>query len=79
MFPGFQQRLQSDLTATRPADSQFAVHQAEDPVLDAWKGMRLWSNSPEFGASCITKRDYEENGHDYLQTHYAANPLPLAE
>jgi actin-related protein 5 len=68
LLPGLITRLTSTLQPVLAYQSAFNVcasargSEADDPRLNAWKGMSEWSRTEEFGRALITKRDYEEFG-----------------
>lgn len=67
LFHGFQQRLTSNLRTVLPVESAMVVRQADNPVLDAWKGATQWSREPDFRDSSVTREEYLEKGADYLK------------
>lgn len=67
LFRGFQQRLTSNLRAVLPIESAMTVRQADNPVLDAWRGAAQWSREPGFRDSSVTKEEYLEKGAEYLK------------
>ncbi|ORX85405.1 actin-like ATPase domain-containing protein [Anaeromyces robustus] len=68
-FPNMKQRIVNEIKSILPFKTIFNVKQANDPVLDAWRGAAKWSNisnQEHFKKSCITRQMYDEYGHDYL-------------
>ncbi|XP_063241280.1 actin-related protein 6 [Bacillus rossius redtenbacheri] len=59
LFPGFQQRVESEVRSLAP--EHFAVHVTvpPDPVTYAWHGGVLLSRDPEFKSKLVTKEEYE--------------------
>ncbi|XP_013793211.1 actin-related protein 5-like [Limulus polyphemus] len=58
----------------RPFQSTFKVSVAADPVLDAWRGARIWSlTGDNLKSFSTTKAEYLEKGGDYLKEHPASN------
>jgi actin-related protein 5 len=72
-YPGFADRVFTDLRAIRPVNEEIVVTLSKDRVLDAWKGAAKLASSKNFGSCIITKKLYEEQGHDYLKEHCASN------
>lgn len=70
---GFKSRIVNEFTSFLPTQSPLNVRVAEDPVLDAWRGMAKWSNSDECSKSYITKLEYQEMGPDYIKEHNLGN------
>lgn len=66
-------RINNELTSVLPVGTSLKVRCAQDPVLDAWRGMRLWANSPESQAGYVTRQEYEEMGAEYIKEHGLGN------
>ena len=43
-YPNFVERVETDLRCLRPFKSTFKVWQAEDPMLDGWRGGASWAS-----------------------------------
>ncbi|OUM52812.1 hypothetical protein BVG19_g2039 [[Candida] boidinii] len=67
LFKSFDERLHNEFNSFLPVGTKFRVRRAEDPLLDAWKGMAKWSVSDEAVKSYITRKEYEEMGPDYIK------------
>ncbi|XP_072223366.1 actin-related protein 5 [Leuresthes tenuis] len=84
-YPGMKERVERELLAMRPFQSQFKVTLASRPALDAWFGARDWALGHLPGAEAegwISKQDYEEKGGEYLSEHRASNafvPMKIAK
>lgn len=69
LFPNFKQRLENDIRSFLPTDVSFNVRVANDPILDAWKGMSKWGFN-EYNNNNLkgfwTKQQYEEMGIEYM-------------
>ena len=80
-FPGFKERLERELLAMRPFQSQFSVYNAENPVTDAWYGARKWARDPALMETYgLTRKDFEEKGGEYFKEHIVTNtyfPTPF--
>ncbi|XP_053174758.1 actin-related protein 6 [Scomber japonicus] len=63
LFPGFRQRLESDLRALVPAHLPVSVLLPDSPITFPWEGGKLLSNHPDYDEMLVTREDYEENGH----------------
>jgi actin-related protein 5 len=74
-FNNFENRIKRELQALRPTGTSINVFKAQDPSLDAWKGMKKWAATEGFSNSLITKHMYDEYGHDYL---VEAKEFPLS-
>ncbi|XP_017273108.1 actin-related protein 5 [Kryptolebias marmoratus] len=75
-YPGMKERVERELLAMRPFQSQFKVTMATQPALDAWYGARDWAlEHPAAGGAegWISRQDYEEKGGEYLSEHCASN------
>ncbi|TPX68501.1 hypothetical protein SpCBS45565_g03078 [Spizellomyces sp. 'palustris'] len=75
LFTNMAQRIESDIRALRPFGSSIRILRAADPQLDAWKGAARWasSDSDGFQQSVVTRKMYDEYGHDYLVEHPMSN------
>ncbi|KAM6977727.1 actin-related protein 5 [Aplochiton taeniatus] len=82
-YPGMKERVEIELLALRPFQSQFQVNKASRPALDAWYGARDWAlEHPPGEEGWISRQDYEEKGGEYLSEHCASNifiPMKLAK
>ena len=72
-FDNFKERLERDLLAMRPFQSNFAVYTAKHPILDAWYGARKWSLTPALQTYSVTRAEYEEKGGEYLKESKISN------
>ncbi|XP_012282152.1 actin-related protein 5 [Orussus abietinus] len=85
-FPGLLERLKRELREIRPFGSTFQINIAKNTSLDSWYGARdfgLSGNLPEY---LVSRKEYEENGGEYLKDHSASNtysrspdPLPMIQ
>lgn len=81
-IPGLKARMERDLLETRPFQSTFSISCAGNPLMDAWTGAHLWSQSTDLSQVSITRKDYEEMGEGYLREHRASNryfPTPVVK
>ncbi|KAJ8681138.1 hypothetical protein QAD02_016925 [Eretmocerus hayati] len=86
VFPGLRERLERELRAIRPFQSNFHVNVAENTKLDAWYGARDFALSGSLPEYLVTRKEYEERGGEFFKTHSASNlyipspdPLPLLQ
>ena len=71
-YPGFCERMHKDLTEILPIYTEFKVHLADRPSLDAWRGASWWAGTnPEEGF--FTRSEYQEKGKYYFGEHFASN------
>lgn len=72
LFPNFQERMVNEIKTFSPTGINFNVRLAQDPLLDAWKGMSKWAHN-EFTSNNLksfwTKKQYEEYGVAYMTEH----------
>ncbi|UYV77131.1 ACTR6 [Cordylochernes scorpioides] len=61
-FPGFKERLETDVRALAPDIYEIQVTLPDNPLSYAWSGGRALSKSPQFQKVLVTKSQYEENG-----------------
>ncbi|XP_029974347.1 actin-related protein 5 [Salarias fasciatus] len=84
-YPGMKERVERELLAMRPFQSQFKVSMASRPALDSWYGARDWAVERPAAAGAegwISRQDYEEKGGEYLSEHCASNtfiPMKIAK
>ncbi|XP_012694236.2 actin-related protein 5 [Clupea harengus] len=82
MYPGLQDRVESEMLAIRPFQSYYKVRLASRPAQDAWYGAREWAlQHPPGGPGWVSRQDYEEKGGEYLSEHCASNifiPMPIS-
>lgn len=72
-LPNFSARLQNEFTSFLPVGSPLKVRAAQDPILDAWRGMHKWANSEDSAECYVSKADYEEYGPEYIKEHGLGN------
>uniref|UniRef100_A0A3B4ZAW6 Actin-related protein 5 n=1 Tax=Stegastes partitus TaxID=144197 RepID=A0A3B4ZAW6_9TELE len=87
-YPGMKERVERELLAMRPFQSNFKVTMASQPALDAWYGARAWALEHPAGGGAggaegwISRQEYEEKGGEYLSEHCASNvfiPMKIAK
>ncbi len=71
LFTGFDERLRKELRTVLPVGAEIGVRQANDPLLDAWKGAAQWSRESDFKNNIVTKDEYREKGADYIKVRGA--------
>uniref|UniRef100_A0A060T2N0 ARAD1C33858p n=1 Tax=Blastobotrys adeninivorans TaxID=409370 RepID=A0A060T2N0_BLAAD len=72
-FQNLDTRVYNELRSILPVGTPLKVKRATDPSLDAWRGMAQWALTDSFKKSCITRKDYEEMGGEYLKEHFLSN------
>ena len=81
-YPFLKERVYHDIRSYLPVDIDINVMKAENPVLDAWKGARLFFNDTYNSNGIknnlrndiyITKKEYEEFGVEYFKEHFCGN------
>lgn len=72
-LPNFETRIVKEFTSFLPVGAPLKVRTAKDPILDPWKGMKLWSSSAECNSSYVTKAEYDEYGPEYIKEHGLGN------
>ena len=81
-YPFLKERIYHDLRSYLPVGIDINIMKAEDPILDTWKGARLFFNDT-YGdkngkndltnSIYITKKEYVEYGIDYFKEHFCGN------
>ncbi|KAJ3738256.1 hypothetical protein EV360DRAFT_76986, partial [Lentinula raphanica] len=73
-IPGIATRLYSTLRPLLPPEMPIEIRQAEDPALDAWKGMAKFArNGEELEKVGMSKAEYEEMGGERLKRWWGSN------
>ena len=81
-YPFLKERIYYDMRRNLPVNTDINILTAEKPVLDAWKGARLFFNdtynlngikSNLKDNIYITKKEYEEYGVEYFKEHFCGN------
>lgn len=62
-FPGLRERVQQEVRTMAPEEYDVRVTIPEDPITYAWHGGKVLSQDPEFYTYCVSKEEYEEEGH----------------
>ncbi|KAL8954080.1 MAG: hypothetical protein Q9222_000093 [Ikaeria aurantiellina] len=73
LFAGFSDRLRSEFRAVLPSEALIEIRQANDPILDSWRGAAQWAASLDSAQSFVTKEDYQEKGSEYMKEHNLGN------
>ncbi|KAE8615181.1 hypothetical protein XENTR_v10008435 [Xenopus tropicalis] len=63
LFPGFRERVFSEVRKLTPTDFDVSVILPENPISYAWEGGKIISENDDFEDMVVTREDYEENGH----------------
>ena len=78
-MPGFDRRIEREVTMMCPVGTQIQVHNSKDALLGAWRGGAKLCNfiavNNLLQDFSISKAAYEECGHHYLQENFCANYL----
>jgi len=53
--------------------AEVVVKVAQDPALDAWKGMARFSGSEDFGKYAVTRAQYDEWGPERVTKWWGGN------
>ncbi|KAH8929832.1 actin-like ATPase domain-containing protein [Atractiella rhizophila] len=74
----FDDRLKSSITSLLPFNTPFSYVKAQDPIIDAWNGMKAWVNreDAEFKNSLLTRQEWEEMGGEYVKENRFGNLSP---
>ncbi|KAF8168439.1 chromatin remodeling complex subunit [Crassisporium funariophilum] len=72
-IPGIIPRLRATLQPLLPPGTDIFINHAEDPSLDAWKGMSAYSETDEFRRVGVTKQEYEEYGGERIKSWWGGN------
>ena len=82
-YPFLKERIDNDLRCYLPVGTEINVIKAENPIIDAWKGARLFFNDTYNkdknneiklrDSIYITRKEYDEYGFDYFKEHFCGN------
>lgn len=72
-IPNLAERLEESLRPFMPPDLPIEIQSASEPSLDSWKGMARFSRSAEFGATSVTRAEYEEFGGERVKRWWGGN------
>ncbi|CAG9861662.1 unnamed protein product [Phyllotreta striolata] len=72
-LPGLRERVLKDLISIRPFQSDVRVSVMENSALTAWYGAREFAKRDDFEKYLLTKKLYEDIGHEYFKEHVASN------
>ncbi|KAH8091034.1 actin-related protein Arp6 [Cristinia sonorae] len=61
-FPGFKQRLITELRALAPVDCMVELYQATDPIVSAYTAAYTFASQPAFQQRLVTRAEYLESG-----------------
>ena len=67
MFPGFASRLNKEITALAPANTNIKVIAPQQRNYSAWLGGSMLAALPSFQEKWITKQQYAEHGSSIVQ------------
>ena len=69
-FPGFRQRLETEVRRLAPAEMEVVIRDDEDPVTYAWRGGANLANDRDFKAMCVTKDEYMDGGYNVCNRRF---------
>ncbi|XP_027248399.1 actin-related protein 6 isoform X4 [Cricetulus griseus] len=70
LFPGFRDRVYSEVRCLTPTDYDVSVVLPENPITYSWEGGKLISENDDFEDMVVTREDYEENGHSVCEEKF---------
>ncbi|XP_033342935.1 actin-related protein 6 [Megalopta genalis] len=63
-FPGFQERIYTEVRSLAPAEFTINVYSPENPITYAWYGGKTLSEDPSFSSLLVTREEYDEEGQN---------------
>ncbi|KAH7875434.1 uncharacterized protein C8R40DRAFT_1045074, partial [Lentinula edodes] len=72
-IPDIAPRLYSTLRPLFPVEMPIEIRSANDPALDAWRGMAKFAKTEEFATVGMSKAEYEEMGGERLKRWWGSN------
>eukprot|EP00075_Anas_platyrhynchos_P021866 XP_027311119.1 actin-related protein 6 [Anas platyrhynchos] len=70
LFPGFRDRVYSEVRCLTPTDYDVSVVLPENPITYSWEGGKLISENDDFEDMVVTREDYEEHGHNICEEKF---------
>jgi len=70
LFPGFKERIYNDIRALACEDYDVNVSLAKNPITNAWEGGVHCSKNSEMTRFAVTRKDYNEYGHNICSERY---------
>ncbi|KAG1901091.1 actin-related protein Arp6 [Suillus fuscotomentosus] len=61
-FPGFYERLSSELLSLTPVEYDLQIYRSEDAITEAYRSAIAFVNDPAFSAHVVTREEYLEVG-----------------
>lgn len=62
MYEGLADRLKNEIEALAPAGAEIRIIATQDRKYAVWKGASTLASLSSFGASWISREEYEEHG-----------------
>ncbi|KAI0029849.1 actin-related protein Arp6 [Vararia minispora EC-137] len=70
-FPGFAQRLMSELRPLAPSDQEVVIYESKDAVLEAYRSAVAFACSVRFRDCVVTREEYLESGPAACRVRFA--------
>ncbi|KAJ3798772.1 actin-like protein ARP6 [Lentinula aff. detonsa] len=61
-FPGFRERLLSELRSLAPMYCEVGIYESDDPITKAYQSAQKFATRPDFYNHCLTRAEYLECG-----------------
>ncbi|KAH9949784.1 actin family [Amylocystis lapponica] len=61
-FPGFRERLISELRSFAPMDCEVQTYLSDDPIIEAYRSAVIFARMPDFAQRVVTRAEYLEMG-----------------
>jgi len=61
-FPGFKERLMSELRSLAPVDTEVVIYSSHDPITEAYRSAVQFARTPAFPQCTVTREEYQEMG-----------------
>ncbi|KAG8856731.1 Nuclear actin-protein involved in chromatin remodeling [Serendipita sp. 411] len=72
-FPGLSTRVHAAVQEVLEPGAEIDVRVANDPALDAWRGMARFSETEEFARVGVTREIYNEHGPERINRWWGSN------
>ena len=72
-LPGLVPRLHNALRPILPPEMPLEIRRADNPAIDSWRGMMLFSTTDLFKRVGVSKAEYEEQGGERIKRWWGGN------
>lgn len=70
-FPGFKERLSTELRSLAPVDCSIEIYQALDPIISAYHAATSFASHSTFLQHAVTRTEYQESGSNACRRKFS--------